>query len=172
MKIQTSLGECGRAAVALLVIMSGADTVLGQQDKNVDLWMTRPSNLSLAVTVQETPASDTALTSVEQGKPNLDQAFEEFNEWRLEKRRAALEDTQFLINLRTFYFDRSDFTGAEKQAVAIGGWVGVKTGYFLDHIAFGATLFTTNPIYASDDREGTSLPGGGRNGLTGLGEGH
>ena len=33
---------------------------------------------------------------------------------------------------------------AEKQAWAIGGWVGVKTGYFLDHIAFGATVYTSN----------------------------
>ena len=77
MKRRTSLGEYVRVAVALLVILSGADAVRGQQDKNVDLWMTTPSDLSLAVTVQETPASDPALTSVEQGKPNLDQAFEE-----------------------------------------------------------------------------------------------
>src|SRR5712675_2407958 len=155
MKIRTSLGEYGRAAVALLVIMSGADTVLGQQDKNVDLWLVTPSDLSLAtVTVTETPAPDPALTSVEQGKPNLDQAFEEFDKWRLEKRRAALKDTQFLVNFRTFYFDRSDFTGAEKQAVAFGGWAGFKTGYFLDHIAFGVTGYTSQPLYAPDDRDG------------------
>src|SRR3954454_7956184 len=119
MKIRNPLVEYGRAAVALLIIMSGADAVLGQQDKNFDLWIATPSDLSLAaVTVQQTPASDPALTSVEQGKPNLDQAFAEFDRWRLEKRRSAIEDTQFLINLRMFYFDRSDFTGAEKQAVA------------------------------------------------------
>src|SRR3954465_10334988 len=171
MKIRTSVGECGRAAVALLIIMTGADTVLGQQDKNVDLWMARPSDLSLALlTVQQIPEPDPALTSVEQGKPNLDQSFEEFNEWRLEKRRAALEDTQFLVNFRTFYFDRSDFTGAEKQAVAFGGWAGLKTGYFLDHIAFGATVYTTNPVYAPDDRDGTSLLEEGQNGFTVLGE--
>src|SRR3954465_7795553 len=171
MKIRTSVGECGRAAVALLIIMTGADTVLGQQDKNVDLWMARPSDLSLALlTVQQIPEPDPALTSVEQGKPNLDQAFDEFNDWRLEKRRAAFEDTEFVINLRTFYFDRSDFTGAEKQAVAFGGWVGFKTGYFLDHIAFGATLYTTNPVYAPEDRDGTSLLEEGQNGFTVLGE--
>ena len=88
----------------------------------------------------------------------------------MEKRRQALEDTKFEFNLRTFYFDRSDFTGAEKQAWAIGGWVGVKTGYFLDHVAFGATLYTSNPIYAPDDRDGTGLLAPGQNGYTVLGE--
>src|SRR4029077_521968 len=94
-----------RAAVSFLTLLCGAGTVLGQQDKSVDLWVATPSDLSLAATftVQETPASDPALTSVEQGKPNLDQTFDEFNQWRLEKRRKALEDTQFLVNFRMFY---------------------------------------------------------------------
>jgi hypothetical protein len=46
----------------------------------------------------------------------------------------------------------------------------VKTGYFLDHIAFGATLYTSNPIYAPDDRDGTTLLAPGQNGYTILGE--
>ena len=37
----------------------------------------------------------------------------------------------------------------------------MKTGYFLDHVAFGATVYTSNPIYAPDDRDGT-LPSGAR----------
>ena len=31
----------------------------------------------------------------------------------LEKRRQAFKDTKFELNLRTYYFDRSDFNGAE-----------------------------------------------------------
>ena len=88
----------------------------------------------------------------------------------MEKRRQALKDTKFEFNLRSFYFDRSDFNGAEKQAWAIGGWLGVKTGYFLDHVAFGATVYTSNPIYAPDDRDGTLLLAPGQNGYTVLGE--
>ena len=88
----------------------------------------------------------------------------------MEKRRQALKDTKFEFNLRSFYFDRSDFNGAEKQAWAIGGWLGVKTGYFLDHVAFGATVYTSNPIYAPDDRDGTALLAPGQNGYTVLGE--
>src|SRR4029077_8618287 len=42
--------------------------------------------------------------------------------------------------------------------------------YFLDHIAFGATVYTTNPVYAPDDRDGTLLLEEGQNGFTVLGE--
>src|SRR5205809_8136094 len=176
MSIRTSLREYACTAVALLALLCGAGTVLAQQESDIDLWKAAPSDLSLAVT-QVTPAlaveqvapTDSALTSTEQGATTLDEAFE-FRQWRLEKRRQALKDTKFEFNLRTFYFDRSDFSGAEKQAWAIGGWLGVKTGYFLDHIAFGATVYTSNPIYAPDDRDGTLLLAPGQNGYTILGE--
>src|SRR4051794_21892759 len=113
MKRKTSLGKCGRAGVALLVIVSGAGAVLGQQE----VWLQQKTNANgdtLGLVQEAVPPDDSALTSVEQGKPNLDQAFD-WRQWQLEKRRSALEDTEFLINLRTFYFDRSDFSGAEKQ---------------------------------------------------------
>src|SRR5438132_1782099 len=176
MKIRTSLGEYGRAAVVSLVIMSGADSAFGQQEKEIDVWMAAPSDLTLAVTqvppvltVTQVAPTDSALTSVEEGRTPLDESFE-FRQWRLESRRQALKDTKFEFNLRSYYFDRSDFNGSEKQAWAIGGWLGVKTGYFLDHIAFGATIYTSNPIYAPDDRDGTLLLAPGQNGYTILGE--
>jgi hypothetical protein len=162
--------------VALLAMLTGADSVLGRQDSEIDVWMAAPSDLSLAVTqvapvltVEQVAPTDSALTSVEQGQTPLDQTFD-WRQWRLEKRRQALKDTKFELNLRTFYFDRSDFNGSEKQAWAIGGWLGVKTGYFLDHVAFGATVYTSNPIYAPDDRDGTTLLAPGQNGYTVLGE--
>src|SRR5882672_4256218 len=176
MKIRTSLGEYGRAAVASLVIMSGADSAFGQQEKEIDVWMAAPSDLTLAVTqvppvltLTEAAPTDSALTSVEEGHTELDESFE-FRQWRLERRRQALKDTKFEFNLRSYYFDRSDFNRSEKQAWAIGGWLGVKTGYFLDHVAFGATVYTSNPIYAPDDRDGTTLLAPGQNGYTVLGE--
>src|SRR4029434_5471000 len=175
MKIRTSLGEYVCATVTLLVIMSGADSAFGQQEGEINSWMA-PSDLSLAVTqvapalaVEQVAPTDSALTSVEQGQTPLDQSFD-FRQWRLEKRRQALKDTKFEFNFRTFYLDRSQFSGAESQAWAIGGWLGVKTGYFLDHIAFGATVYTSNPIYAPDDRDGTLLLAPGQNGYTVLGE--
>ena len=120
-------------------------------------------------TVTQVAPEDSALTSTEQGQTPLVDSFDS-RQWRLEKRRQALKDTKFELNLRSFYFDRSDFNSSEKQAWAIGGWLGVKTGYFLDHVAFGATVYTSNPIYAPDDRDGTGLLRPGRMGILVMGE--
>src|SRR4029450_12190250 len=130
MSIRISLRDCACTAVALLAVLSGTGTVLGQQEA-------APSDLSLAVTqvapalaVEQVAPTDSALTSTEQGQTPLDEAFD-FRQWRLEKRRQALKDTKFEFNFRTFYLDRDKFDDAESQAWAIGGWLGVKTGYFL-----------------------------------------
>jgi hypothetical protein len=53
---------------------------------------------SLPLSAQEGQA--TAPSSVEQGQTSLTEAFD-WNQWRLEKRRVALEDTTFKFNLRT-----------------------------------------------------------------------
>src|SRR5438105_9413063 len=169
MTTRASLNRYAWAAGSLLTLLCGAGTVLGQQEREMDVWKAAPSDLSVAVT--QVAPTDSALSSTEQGRTtDLDESFGDWREWRLEERRQALKDAKFEFNLRTFYFDRSDCSGAEKQAWAIGGWVGVKTGYFLDHIAFGATRYTSNPIYAPDDRDGTTLLAPGQNGYTILGE--
>jgi hypothetical protein len=175
MSMRTSLRDYACTAVTLAVL-SGTGTVLSQQEREIDLWKAAPSDLSLAVTqvapalaVEQVAPTDSALTSVEEGHTELDESFD-YRQWRLEKRRQALKDTKFEFNFRTFYLDRDKFDDAESQAWAIGGWLGVKSGYFLDHIAFGATVYTSNPIYAPDDRDGTLLLAPGQNGYTVLGE--
>ena len=139
MSLRISLRDYACTAVALLGLLSGTGAALGQQEKEVDIWTAAPSDLTFAVTqvppvatVTQVAPTDSALTSTEQGATPLNESFD-FREWQLEKRRQAFKDTKFELNLRSFYFDRSDFNGSEKQAWAIGGWLGVKTGYFLDH---------------------------------------
>jgi len=176
MTVRTFFRDYAYIAVSLLTVLSGRGAALGQQADDIDIWKAAPSDLTFAVTqvppvatVTQVPPTDSALTSTEQGTTHLDESFE-FRQWQLERRRQALKDTKFEFNLRSFYFDRSDFNGSEKQAWAIGGWLGVKTGYFLDHVAFGATVYTSNPIYAPDDRDGTLLLAPGQNGYTVFGE--
>src|SRR5437868_2058846 len=163
MSIRTSLRDYACTAVALLIVLSGVETTVGQQKNEIDVWNAGPSDLSFAVTqippvltVTQVAPEDSALTSTEQGQTPLVDSFD-FRQWRLEECRQALKDTKFEFNLRSFYFYRSDFTGAEKQAWAIGGWLGVKTGYFLDLVAFGATVYISNPLYDHVDRDGTTL---------------
>ncbi len=167
MSIRT-VRDCAFATVALLALFSGAETVLGQQEVQLRAWQDIPSDVSLGAVTQVAP-TDSALTSTEQGATPLDQSFDS-RQWRLEKRRKALEDTTFEINFRTFYFDRSGFDSVEKQAWAIGGWAGLKTGYFLDHIAFGITGYTSQPLYAPADRSGSLLLLPNQDGYIVLGE--
>ena len=150
MKIRTSPGGCASVAVALLALFSSGHAARGQQ------MVTTPS-----------PPPGAAESSTEQGHTQLDESFREF---RLEKRRKAFEDTTFEINFRTFFMDRNKFDGLESEAWAIGGWAGLKTGYFLDHIAFGLTGYTSQPVYAPESRDGTTLLAPGQNGYTVLGE--
>src|SRR3977135_3791702 len=152
MKIRPSLGGYASAAVALLVIISGTNTVVGQQ----------------AITAP-TPWPEAAESSTEEGHTQLDESFD-FREFRLEKRRTALEDTKFEFNLRTMFLDRNKFDGIESQAWAIGGWGGLKTGYFLDHIAFGVTGYTSQRLIGYVDRDGTLLLEPGQESFTVLGE--
>src|SRR4029453_8974064 len=130
----TSLRDYACTTVALLAVLCGTGSAFGQQEKEIDIWRSAPSDLTLAVTqvppvltVTQVTPTDSALTSTEQGQTPLVDSFD-FRQWQLEKPRQALKDTKFEFNLRSFYFDRSDFNGSEKQAWAIGGWLGVKTG--------------------------------------------
>src|SRR5205823_8103276 len=75
MSIRTSLRDYACIAVALLTVLSGVETTLGQQEKEIDVWMAAPSDLTLAVTqvppvltVTQVEPTDSALTSTEQGQ--------------------------------------------------------------------------------------------------------
>ncbi len=154
---QTLLSECACAAVACLTVLYGAGSA-------------RAAQQAVADTRASTAAGEPALSSVEEGRTLLEGSFEEWQQWRLEKRRQALEDTKVMFNLRTYYFDRNKFDGSESEAWAIGGWAGVKTGYFLDHIALAATGYTSQPLYGPDNRDGTLLLAPGQEQYSVLGE--
>src|SRR5207237_4699750 len=99
MSIRTSFRDSACTALALLTVLSGVETTLGQQEKEIDVWMAAPSELTLAVTqvppvltVEQVAPTDSALTSTEEGRTDLDQSFGDWREWRLEERRQALKD--------------------------------------------------------------------------------
>src|SRR6185369_13471816 len=110
--------EYACSALASLAVLCGADTARGQAGAEASVPAEAPRS-----------AFDySATSSTEQGQAPLTESFETGREWRLEKRRGALQDTQFRFNFRTAYFDRENFDGSESQAFTIGGWVGLKTG--------------------------------------------
>ena len=75
-------------------------------------------------------------------------------------------DTDLNIHLRTYYRGVQTTTpGQSQEAWAGGGWLEYKSGWLLDTLQLGGTLFGTFPIYAPDDRDGTKLLKKGQEGF-------
>jgi hypothetical protein len=102
---------------------------------------------------------DEAPNSLEQGQTQMTESFERRPIAKLlqESRFVGLRDTTFSVQLRSFYEDIDNFNGTESQAWTLGGLAGVKTGYFLDFVALGATGYTSQALDAPLDRSGTKL---------------
>ncbi|HSI14124.1 MAG TPA: OprD family outer membrane porin [Chthoniobacter sp.] len=165
MTIRTSPRGYAYSVLVLLAVLRSADAAVGQQQSQIDTTAAAPSTVT-------TPgdSDEAATSSTEQGRTPLPDSFQTWREWRIEKRRGAFEDTEFRFNIRTFYFDQERFDGSVRQAFTVGGWAGLKTGYFLDHIAFGVTGYTSQKLVGDLDRDGTSLLKPGQIPYTVLGE--
>ena len=79
-------------------------------------------------------------------------------------------DAKFGGQVRTFYFNRDKFDNTRSEAWAIGGSLSLLSGYIADLIRFGAVGYTSQPLYAPDDRDGTLLLKPGQDGYTVLGQ--
>ena len=87
-----------------------------------------------------------------------------------EERSPFIHDSKFSAQLRTFYFNRDKYDPSRSEAWAIGGWIGFKSGYLADVFRVGAVAYTSQPLYAPDDRDGTLLLEPGQEGYTVLGQ--
>jgi hypothetical protein len=81
-----------------------------------------------------------------------------------------IRDTDFNLHFRTFYFGRKNTDDSENEAWAIGGWLEYRSGWLYDTLAVGAVGYTSQPLYAPDDKDGTSLLKPGQEGITVLGQ--
>ncbi len=73
---------------------------------------------------------------------------------------AFLRDSKFDVNLRSYYRDRltnSPTSSTINEAWAGGGSVAFETGRLFDVLSGGAVLYSSLPIYAPIDRDGTQL---------------
>jgi len=87
-----------------------------------------------------------------------------------EEKSPFIHDTKFGAQLRTFYFNRKKFDDSYSEAWTLGGSVTYQSGYVADLLRIGAVLYTSQPLYAPDDRDGTSLLKPGQEGYTVLGQ--
>ncbi|MCU0975216.1 MAG: OprD family porin [Steroidobacteraceae bacterium] len=119
------------------------------------------------------PAADASQSSTEQGQTQLGESFETESDRRdriRDQRRQAFEDTKFDVQIRSYTLDRDKYDDTDSYAWALGGSVGLKTGYFRDRFAFGLTGYTSQPLDAPDDKDGTLLLAPGQEGYAVLGE--
>jgi hypothetical protein len=79
-------------------------------------------------------------------------------------------DTRISAQLRTFYFDRDKYDDTSSEAWTLGGSLTYRSGYVADFLRIGAVAYTSQPLYAPDDRDGTLLLKPGQEGYTVLGQ--
>ncbi len=120
----------------------------------------------------ESPYADIMISSTEQGQVPLSESFDNRTreDWIRESRRQAFEDTKYDVQLRSFFMDRNKFDSSNASSFALGGYAGLKTGYFRERIAFGGTVYTSQKLAGEDDEDGAGLLAPGQEGYTVLGE--
>jgi hypothetical protein len=75
-----------------------------------------------------------------------------------------LKDTDLKVHFRSYYFNRTKPDDSINEAWAFGGWITYQSGWLLDTFSMGASLYGSAPLYAPDDRDGTTLLKSGQKG--------
>jgi hypothetical protein len=94
-------------------------------------------------------------------------------EWlkaQLASTHPFLRDSKLTLHIRSGYFFEEQYDSSKKEAWALGGWVEYQSGWLLDHLGIASTLYTSQPLYAPKDRDGTSMLEPGQTGFTVLGQ--
>lgn len=66
-------------------------------------------------------------------------------------------DSEVVLHLRSYYFDRLNPGDTQNAAWAIGGWAGYKTGWIADTLRFGVVGYTSQRLWGPQDKGGTGL---------------
>jgi hypothetical protein len=81
-----------------------------------------------------------------------------------------LRDTKLDISFRTFYSNRTKYDASINEAWAMGGVLDYRSGWLYDRVRVGSSLYTSQPVYAPDGRDGSGLLATGQKGYTVLGQ--
>ncbi|HVP77981.1 MAG TPA: OprD family outer membrane porin [Thermodesulfobacteriota bacterium] len=110
--------------------------------------------------------------SFQKEKPKIPRFFPWLKE-QLKDTPPFLRDTNLGLNFRTYYLYSDNYPGTSPQineAWALGGSLSYQSGWFLDHFGVGAVLYTSQPLYAPGDKDGTLLLKPGQEGYTQVGQ--
>ena len=146
-------------------------------------WVARYCVILPLISVSTTWAGDEALienpppASPQEVTTPLDQSFEKaapppanaisetLNKW-LQQFPPFLRDTKLTLKPRIYFLDQQAPNGKESEAVAGGGSLEYTSGWLASFFRVGAEVFTSQPIYAPEDKDGTLLLGPGQDGYT------
>lgn len=79
-------------------------------------------------------------------------------------------DTTLTLKLRSYYLDQTRADETKSEAWTLGGSLEYRSGLLGDRLQIGAELFTSQPLYAPEDADGTLLLMPGQEGYTVLGQ--
>jgi hypothetical protein len=85
-------------------------------------------------------------------------------------KRAFVDEAATTVHFRTYYLDRDKPDGSRSSAWAAGGWLGYESGWLGGWFRLGAVGYTSQPVWAPDDKDGTLLLAPGQDGYTVLGQ--
>jgi hypothetical protein len=117
--------------------------------------------------------------SVDQVVSPMERSFQEktqiprFFPWLKEQLKdtpAFFRDTKLNLNIRSYYLDRHKFDNTDNEAWALGGALSYQSGWFLDRLSVGSTLYTSQKLYGPDTRDGTLLLEPHQSGYTVVGQ--
>jgi hypothetical protein len=84
--------------------------------------------------------------------------------------RAIFDDATLTLHLRTYLLDRTDTSSSDPAAWAGGGWLGYESDWIGGFLKLGAVGYTSLPIWAPEDRDGSLLLEPGQEGYAVLGQ--
>ncbi len=84
--------------------------------------------------------------------------------------KALVDDSEVLLHLRSYYFDRHKPGPVVNAAWAAGGWLAYTSGWLGDVLRIGAVAYTSQPIWAPDDTSGSLLLGPDQQSISVIGQ--
>jgi len=124
------------------------------------------------VQAQEASGDKPIPSSVDEIINPMDRTFEKAppREEPAKPTHPFFRDQKLDLNLRTYYMYKDKVDNSLSEAWAVGGALNYKSGYLLDHFSLGAAVYTSQPLYAPEERDGTLLLAPGQEGYTVLGQ--
>jgi hypothetical protein len=168
MVVERASGRVDAAALALIVaLLAGCDTAGAAERYEgygpVEEYLTHPNDPPVPE-----PVGPRYLRDI----PRIGEAMKTWP--------AFFRDLELDLHFRTIYRNQ-DASGGRctqagcpdsipREAWAVGGWLGLQSGWLLDTFRVGATGYISEPAYAPDSRDGTLLLGPGQTGIEVIGE--